>query len=1347
MKKTLKWLLPIMVIALLVGALCIFASAADDGVYFTITDNSTGKVVSVKSNNIFVDEAGTAGSTADITWSDVTVDLKKDVIYDNDKYIKLSGTVAVNLNGHTLTAKKAGRFQGLTNAKVTFNGGDGGKFVCETKSSKLYAEGKMDYVFNNVECITPIEEGVLMDFRKGTITFNDCVLNVVSGALFLAGENSANAKAYFNGCTVNVSTKGSTVFSYGRSWGSYTTVPYAEFRLSGTTINAPDASYIVSNVNMKQDCNNDSVENNFKIIVDGSSAINAPNAVLIKSTVSDYIKKTHLQLAEGALMNIKSINPEILESKIVIPEGCVKANANAADGFKVVKATDVCNVTFMNGTETVGTKVMAKGVTPAHTFQNSVNGDKLVDGVLQRMAFNGWNDAEGNAVTALETDMTVYYSETAQTAYWAAYSAQTPALDKLVYADYDSNNLATKLNNKHLYVYLYQDCKLEHSGGTVVNWNLNINLNQHRFGIISTSTGQYPTDATFQPNGGHLTITNGDIYLGNAKIAYPGGGTGKVTLDGCKVEITVIGAMDCRGGDITIKNTELNLKLSKDAGNAIMTINNAGNTQTAAYTFENVKVTNSGSGKPTYLTGCGKNAETNLITLNVKNLEVASGCFKDGLFSFATAYTNTVNLAGKIKVPTDITFIKHTAATAKATINIDNVTLSSKNIWSKLNVAATTIPAHVLAYNGTSDYPYTVALVSEAKYETENIVYPTGTVTQYTMAGAKPQLTSWFDLGNKQVVALQDSWVSEKLAVATAGNTVTVTPEYKTPAFAIFNSSGSVVYANTDGTNLINTVQYKKIPTSGTLYFYENVRFYDASGSASLFLPVDKITIELNGYEFNMRNLDNNNAKIKDVRFEGDNKTLTIKNGKLLAHWDIMYSGTNGTVINLIDVDVTSYYSGVGFDFRGGTVNMTGGSFVGANVSNVVSCGNRGGIININISGTTIKAKGLFGLNPRTDGNYTPTANVKVDGATLELTSHVAQITNRVDSSTANLTITDSFVKTPGFIDVKANPASVTATLDNTFISVPFTSTNANVAVNYAQGQTLLATDKEGYPYKVGAVTLALSSNLTLYSDFNLNVFLGNNVTKVMVGETELELEEYDAKTVKTAVKAIAPNNAANDIVFTVTYVDGGVTYTVDIAYSVVKYAQALLAGSYSAESKALVASAVKYIDTAYAVADAEKPATLTALTASAGYTAAIATASNVAKDAIDGAGNYTALAVAINSAQLRLTDDYKYVLNLNATYTGTLTVNGVAYRVVNGTVGGKTYVTVTLRGYEFNDGLTVTATTADGAVEGTYTLADYVEAMANGTDADLDALLVALYNFTVEAKEYNEFVKANGLK
>ena len=302
---------------------------------------------------------------------------------------------------------------------------------------------------------------------------------------------------------------------------------------------------------------------------------------------------------------------------------------------------------------------------------------------------------------------------------------------------------------------------------------------------------------------------------------------------------------------------------------------------------------------------------------------------------------------------------------------------------------------------------------------------------------------------------------------------------------------------------------------------------------------------------------------------------------------------------------------------------------------------------------------------------------------------------------------------------------------------------------NYTVGEGLkiMKTSDATYGYKVGAVTLALSSNLTLYSDFNLNIFLGNNVTKVMVGETELELEEYDAKTVKTAVKAIAPNNAANDIVFTVTYVDGGVTYTVDIAYSVVKYAQALLAGSYSAESKALVASAVKYIDTAYAVADAEKPATLTALTASAGYTAAIATASNVAKDAIDGAGNYTALAVAINSAQLRLTDDYKYVLNLNATYTGTLTVNGVAYRVVNGTVGGKTYVTVTLRGYEFNDGLTVTATTADGAVEGTYTLADYVEAMANGTDADLDALLVALYNFTVEAKEYNEFVKANGLK
>ena len=98
---------------------------------------------------------------------------------------------------------------------------------------------------------------------------------------------------------------------------------------------------------------------------------------------------------------------------------------------------------------------------------------------------------------------------------------------------------------------------------------------------------------------------------------------------------------------------------------------------------------------------------------------------------------------------------------------------------------------------------------------------------------------------------------------------------------------------------------------------------------------------------------------------------------------------------------------------------------------------------------------------------------------------------------------------------------------------------------------------------------------------------------------------------------------------------------------------------------------------------------------------------------------------------------------------SGTVTVNGVSYSVVDGKVNGNDTVTVTLRGYEFNDGLTVTATTEGGTVEGTYTLADYVSAMVSdeAENTAFDNLLVALYNFTVEAKEYKAYADVNGLQ
>ena len=614
----------------------------------------------------------------------------------------------------------------------------------------------------------------------------------------------------------------------------------------------------------------------------------------------------------------------------------------------------------------------------------------------------------------------------------------------------------------------------------------------------------------------------------------------------------------------------------------------------------------------------------------------------------------------------------------------------------------------------------------------------------------------WADESGKVTALLKDSELQSV--------TLSAYFETKTVYYAVYDSKGDMVFFRTSP-NLTDLTDITGTPAGGTFRLYADVNFselkYAGSGNDPQSFSFNNAgcIMDLNGYTLDF-SADYYNTSLKKTtsgafRFSGNGKAASFKNGKIVNSGTVFYIDTTNTNYTFegVTIENTLADGGTITDLRRGTLTYEDCTLICT--GRAFSIAYRGGSQNLTLNNTDVTARYLLGTNPPKDNTIQATTKVTVKGGELDLgailySNDVSSdnSTGLLESSTLDLTLSDAKVKLNSGFEMNAD-FTETITFSNCLFNKDPFDTDSKVTPNVvlADGETLVKTSDDVYGYKVTKINLSVSANLTLYSDFNLNLFLGNNATKVTVGETELTLEEYDATKVKASLKSIAPNTAADNIVFAISYVEDGVTYTANFNYSVVKYATTLLAGGYSAESKALVASAVKYIDTAYAAAKAEKPATLTALTASANYTAAIATASDLAKGDIDGAGNYTALAVAINSAQLRLTDDYKYVLNLKETYTGTLKVNNVTYNVVNGTVNGKTYVTVTLRGYEFNDGLTVTATNAEGTVEGVYTLADYVEAMANGTDADLDALLVALYNFTVEAKEYNEFVKANGLK
>ena len=842
---------------------------------------------------------------------------------------------------------------------------------------------------------------------------------------------------------------------------------------------------------------------------------------------------------------------------------------------------------------------------------------------------------------------------------------------------------------------------------------------------------------------------------------------------------------DFRGGYINLNNCTFN----QNADSIFITT--AGSAGSRAYITLDGCTFNGNPTGTTYLFQQGRSGSTNTVaSLTVKNsvfnLYGTGNILRNrysGTDALNTNYNHSASFINTVINAPDYNFLTwhnsncwtYVTIGEGSVLNVKSLLTDASNSQSYVRLADGLVPT---AYDVNEATATNFKAVKPEDVVTVTFTHNGNALGTREMArGVAPAFNASFTsdfyyVGSSYKIDLHDGWADENGKVTALLKdsdlqTVTLSANivYQTVSYATYDSEGRMLsyYASP----IIKDLEFLKIPANGTLRLYTDVNFseleYAGPGTdpQSISFSNANATFDFNGYTLDMTAYYMRSGTTKTAgafRFAGNGKTSTFKNGTLINNGTVFYMDSASTVYNFVGMTLqnTKADDGTLVDLRNGTVNMTDTN--ATCTGRLFSFGYRGGKQFANLTNTNITANYVCSTRPPKDNKNSATANITINGGELNIASLVYSddITPSDDSTglkadtVLNLTITDAKVSVQNAFALYKN-FNETVTLSNCLFNKapnsihPSTEVVPNIV--YGEGETLLTTDDPTYGYKVGKVTLPVSSNLTLYSDFNLNLFLGNNATKVMVGETELTLEEYDATKVKASLKSIAPNTAADNIVFAISYVDGGVTYTANFNYSVVKYATTLLAGGYSAESKALVASAVKYIDAAYAVAEAEKPATLTALTASANYTAAIATASDLAKGDIDGAGNYTALAVAINSAQLRLSEDYKYVLNLKETYTGTLKVNNVSYNVVNGTVNGKTYVTVTLRGYEFNDGLTVTATTAEGTVEGSYTLADYVEAMANGTDAELDALLVALYNFTVEAKEYNEYAKTNGLQ
>ena len=344
MKKALKWLLPVMVIALLVGALCIFASAETES-----TDGQTAyyKVsIDGKETTYYSPEIASHGTKWGGHGKEYVITLLADCVHTPVTNITVSYDVTLNLNGHTLnmtcsgttSSGKESRFNMGTTPNFVVNGGtsatDGvkGNFSTSTKTSRLISFGACNVTFNNV-IFTSVNGGTFFDFRIGALTFNDCTFdfqNNDSAAVFCAGQANVNPTVTFNRTTVNC--KGAAV-SAGRSDTGSTN---ATVIFNDSTINCTSSSYVFHHNGGSAAAASTFAGKMHSFTLNGTT-VNAPDAPLFAAN-NKINSHSEVIIGAGTVVNVKSVPvAEFYELKAA--DGVSIVYTNGVD-FKGVSAED-----------------------------------------------------------------------------------------------------------------------------------------------------------------------------------------------------------------------------------------------------------------------------------------------------------------------------------------------------------------------------------------------------------------------------------------------------------------------------------------------------------------------------------------------------------------------------------------------------------------------------------------------------------------------------------------------------------------------------------------------------------------------------------------------------------------------------------------------------------------------------------------------------------------------------------------------------------------------------------------------------------------------------------------------
>ena len=1078
----------------------------------------------------------------------------------------------------------------------------------------------------------------------------------------------------------------------------------------------------------------------------------------INSSYSIFTGKGKVTVKDGVVVTKSGWDANTITGTVTLPSGYVPAYVDDSS-VRFVAQDQAVEVSYYLDEVLLVSRLTAIGSAP---YCPQEFGYKYENGVLYTPSTAYYTEpALTNEITEINAEHTELYVGQGDGAAcaWGAFSGE-PSATNVVAASTDSGEIIDAVMNTEVkYIEGYADLSLTHTSRYGLTRDLTIDAKGNAL-VLNGANSDY----AFNPGEGvTLVIKNATVSSLTAKLAYPGSDACNIALENLVINWTCTTLLDYgAGGTFTAKNCEFNFNGAVD--NSFL-LYNENQKKTLDMTFVDctVNMAHSGSLSNAFV-HLSTNALSSTVTVKVKGCDFNLNSAANSIFrndSSISTFAVSIDPSDIESQNASTSFASAVPYFVSSLANSSTFTLANGVAFDRIldssNVVKTTptYPAGAqCARQSDTAHPYVitdsfVTLTFKNGTETtamryaSNFTGPLDSAVSYAIV----------KVGNvNKVEELHGGWIDEQ------GNQVTdfvpvdgmvltagqgeATGIYAT--WAIFNAYETEVkyHSLQDGADLPTNTN-DLIGEYGILRLYSDLSY--TAAATTVLLP-DGAVIDLNGNTLTMANF---RFGMRDSAKEG----YTIKNGTLDCspnNNNILYA--NPDKRGYANFDTVTFIGSTNiFDIRSGTLNLTNCTYNGS--SSFVYAGSKvltedPNQISVNINGGNYTTTSDFiTIKGTSGGNYLLKLDVQVNGNTTISCGYLVNLSGGYNpASKVDVSFSGAQVYSP-------SPKLINSTVDTIFNvsfleGCRFSQDPTDISGSYAPdkiitpgGLAIVPKQSGVYCYAVD-IPVSIDWNLTLYTDFNVNFIVRyENIDYVKVNGIKKSLtgaRQPDGSYV-ISVKSVAANLLAENITVEVGYDDG---YSVEFTKSVVDYASAIIDGQYNDLTKALVASSMNYVLTAYEYAqtvDAEAkdtPEKLLQLVASDKFSEYLPT--DVTLTGSENRGNAQ---LAIASAQLNLTSKLKFRFNLNESYSGTLIINGKSYTVTDGKVGANelTYVELDVNAFALYGGvITIGGESSDGtAISGAYSLATYVGNVFNTANEKTKSLLSALVTYTSCANDY----------